>query len=84
MDGATADSVAVVLPLLTKSTQQHTRRLMFVLIVSFLWEVNLWSLSLQSFMFPFGQDKYWQDTRSQLYKGILCSSSSSVTLHTSF
>lgn len=86
MDGAAADSVAVVLslPLLTKSTQQHTRRLMFVLIVSFLWEVNLWSLSLQSFMFPFGQDKYWQDTRSQLYKGILCSSSSSVTLHTSF
>lgn len=53
MHGATADSVAVVLPLLSKSTQQHTRRLIFVLIVSFLWEVNLWSFSLQSFMFPF-------------------------------
>lgn len=48
MYGATADSVAVVLPLLSKSTQQHTRRLIFVLIVSFLW-----SFSLQSFMFPF-------------------------------
>ena len=47
MGGATADSVAVVfsLPLYTKSTQQH-RRLTFVLIVSFLWEINLWALSL--------------------------------------
>lgn len=48
MGGAAADSVAVVpsLPLYTKSTQKHTRRLIFVLIVSFLWEVNLWALSL--------------------------------------
>jgi len=76
MGGAAADSVAAVLslPLYAKSTQQHTRSLIFVLIVSFLWEVNLWALSLWSFLFPFGQDKYWQDisalARSQLYKCI--------------
>lgn len=85
MGGATADSVATVfsLPVYTKSTQQHTRRLIFVLIVSFLWEVNLWALSLRLVVFPFGQDKYWQDfsalARSQLYKCILFSSSLSVT-----
>lgn len=38
--GAAADSVAAALPLYVKSTHQHTPSLIFVLVVSFLWEVN--------------------------------------------
>lgn len=45
MGGAPGDSVAALLslPLYTKLTHQHTRRLVFLLVVSFLWEVNLWA-----------------------------------------
>lgn len=48
MGGAPGDSVAALLslPLYTKSTHQHTRRLVFLLVVSFLWEVNLWAFSV--------------------------------------
>lgn len=38
--GAAADSVAAALPLYVKSTHQHTPSFIFVLVVSFLWEVN--------------------------------------------
>lgn len=72
--GGAADSVATVLllPPYAKSTEQPAGRV--ILIVSFQWKVNLRALSLQPFVFPFGQDKYWQDNsalaRFQLYKFI--------------
>lgn len=40
MGGAVADSVAAVLPLYIKSIHEHTQSFIFVLVASFLWEVN--------------------------------------------